>query len=100
VYELGAQFGIEWRTVSAILHRHGVPMRRRGLSPDQVDHAIHLYNLGWSLARVGDHLGVNHTTVLNKLRERGIRTRDGPCRRRGRLPSMNGPAGAVVVTLG
>jgi hypothetical protein len=50
--------------------------RRRGLSPDQVDHAIHLYNLGWSLARVGNHLGVNHTTVLNKLRERGIHTRD------------------------
>jgi hypothetical protein len=67
---------IERRTVSNILHRHGVAMRRRGLSPDQVDDAIHLYTLGWSLARVGDHLGVNHTTVLNKLRERGIPTRD------------------------
>ncbi|WP_409184916.1 hypothetical protein F9C11_11905 [Amycolatopsis sp. VS8301801F10] len=44
--------------------------------PDQVDDAIHLYNLGWSLARVGGHLGVNHATVLNKLRERGIHTRD------------------------
>ncbi|NYI89384.1 MULTISPECIES: helix-turn-helix domain-containing protein [Pseudonocardiaceae] len=51
-------------------------MRRRGLSDDQVNDAIHLYNLGWSLARVGEHLGVNHTTVLNKLRERGIPTRD------------------------
>jgi len=30
------------------------------------------HNLGWSLARVGDHLGVNHTTALHKLRERGI----------------------------
>jgi hypothetical protein len=76
VYELGVQFGIERRTVSAILHRHGVPMRRRGLSPDQVDHAIHLYNLGWSLARVGDHLNVGHTTVLTTLRERGVPTRD------------------------
>jgi hypothetical protein len=76
VYELGDRFGIERRKVSNILHRHGVPMRRRGLSPDQVDDAIHLYNLGWSLARVGQHLGVNHTTVLNKLRERGIPTRD------------------------
>ena len=53
------RFGIERRTVSNILHRHGVPMRRRGLSPDQVDDAIHL-DLGWSLARVGQHLGVNH----------------------------------------
>jgi hypothetical protein len=76
VYELGARFGIERRTVSNILHRHDVPMRRRGLSPDQVDGAVHLYNLGWSLARVGGHLGVDHTTVLTKLRERGVATRD------------------------
>jgi hypothetical protein len=48
--ELGDRFGIDRRTASNILHRHGVPMRRRGLSPDQVDEAIHLYDLGWSLA--------------------------------------------------
>jgi hypothetical protein len=42
VYELGDRFGIERRTVSNILHRHSVPMRRRGLSPDRVDDAIHL----------------------------------------------------------
>lgn len=76
MYELGNRFGIERRTVSNILKRHDVPMRRRGLSPEQVDTAIHLYNLGWSLARVGGHLGVDHTTVLTKLRERGISTRD------------------------
>jgi hypothetical protein len=46
VYELVTGFGIERRTVSNILHRHGVPMRRRGLSPDRVDDAIHLYKLG------------------------------------------------------
>jgi hypothetical protein len=75
-YELGAQFGIDRRTVSNILHRHGVQMRRRGLSPDEVDDAIHLYNFGWSLARVGEHLGVDPTTVLNRLWGRGIPTRD------------------------
>jgi hypothetical protein len=75
VYELSARFGIERRTISNILHRHDVPMRRCGLSPEQVDTAIHRYNLGWSLARVGQHLGVDHTTVLTKLRERGIPTR-------------------------
>lgn len=37
VYELCDRFGIERRTVSSILHRLGVPMRRRGLSPDQTD---------------------------------------------------------------
>lgn len=81
-YELGARFGIDRRTVSNILHRHGVQMRRRGLSPDEVDDAIHLYKLGWSLARVGEHLNVDHTTVLTKLRERGIPTRDSHGRSR------------------
>jgi hypothetical protein len=76
VYELGDRFGIERRTVSTVLRRHGVPMRRRSLSIDQIDTAIHLYTLGWSLARVGEHLGVDPTTVLNCLRRRGVRTRD------------------------
>jgi hypothetical protein len=75
-YELGDRFGIDRRTVSAILRRHGVNMRQRGLSPSQVDDAIRLYNSGWSLAQVGKHLGVDPTTVLNRLRERGIPTRD------------------------
>lgn len=30
VYELAAEFSIERRTVTAHLHRRGVPMRRRG----------------------------------------------------------------------
>ncbi|WP_153414793.1 helix-turn-helix domain-containing protein [Nocardia macrotermitis] len=76
VYQLGTRYGIARQTVSEILHRHEVPMRRRGLSTEQTDDAIHLYNLGWSLARVGRHLGVDSTTVLAKLRQRGVPTRD------------------------
>jgi hypothetical protein len=75
-YELGDRFGVDRRTVSAILRLHDVPMRRRGLSPSHVDEAIHLYRLGWSLARVGEHLDVDPTTVRNRLQERGVRTRD------------------------
>ena len=76
VYQLGGRFGIERRTVSAILHRNGVPMRRRGLSVEQVDDAIHFYTLGWSVARIGQRPGVDPTTVLTKLRQRGVPTRD------------------------
>jgi hypothetical protein len=39
------------------------------LLPRQVDTAIHLDNLGWSLARVGEHLGVDPTTVPNQPSE-------------------------------
>ncbi|MCC3316783.1 MULTISPECIES: hypothetical protein [Nocardia] len=45
VYQLGVRFGVERRTVSAILHRHQVRMRRRGLTSEQVDEAAHLYGL-------------------------------------------------------
>jgi len=57
-------------------------MRRCGLSPDQVDTAILRYDSGWSLGRVGEHLDVNPTTVLNRLRKRGIPTRDAQGRPR------------------
>ncbi|WP_433622944.1 hypothetical protein [Nocardia sp. CA-120079] len=75
-YELSNRLGVDRRTISAILHRHDVPIRRRGLSPDQTDEAIRLYRLGWSLVRVGQHFAVDPTTVLNRLRQRGVRTRD------------------------
>jgi hypothetical protein len=76
VYELGDRFGIARQTVGRLLNQHGVTMRRRGLSPEQVDEAVRLYEAGWSLARIGGQMGVDPTTVLNRLRDRGLRTRD------------------------
>ncbi len=35
--------------------------------PRQVDTTIHLDNLGWSLAWVGEHFGVDPPAVLNQL---------------------------------
>lgn len=76
VYEPGDQFGIERRTVSAILHRHDVPMRRRGLTGKQVDDAIRFYAQGWSLARIAARMGVAPGTVRQRLHERGVTFRD------------------------
>jgi DNA-binding CsgD family transcriptional regulator len=67
VYELAAEFGIERRTVSAHLHRRGVPMRRRGLSLTQKDEAFALRDRGWSLARIGARFDVSAGTVRNHL---------------------------------
>src|SRR5262245_30381685 len=55
--ELGDRFGIDRRTVSKLLKHPGVAMRRRGLSPEQVDQAVRLYAVGWSLAWIGDQMG-------------------------------------------
>jgi hypothetical protein len=84
VYELGNRFGISRQTVGKILHRHDVRMRGRGLPPEQIDEAVRLYEGGWSLARIGDHMAVDPTTVLNRLRERGVPQgmRKGGCDKR------------------
>ncbi|MBP2322671.1 hypothetical protein JOF56_003056 [Kibdelosporangium banguiense] len=78
----GAEFGIDRRTVSQILHRHDVPMCRRELSPDQTDDAVRLYEASWSLARIGERMRVDPTMVHNRLRERGVRMRDAQGRER------------------
>lgn len=68
VYELAAEFGIERRTVSAHLHRRGVPIRRRGLSLAQKEEAFALRDRGWSLARIGARFDVAPGTVRRHLR--------------------------------
>ncbi len=67
VYELATEFGIERRTVSAHLHRRGVPMRRRGLSLAQKEEAFALRDRGWSLAQIGARFDVSAGTVGNHL---------------------------------
>ena len=76
MYELGTQFGINRKTVSNIVRRHGVVMRRCGLSAEQIDDAVRLYGESWSLARIGQKFDVDSTTVHRRLRERGVRMRD------------------------
>ena len=76
VKELAAEFEVERRTVSAILRRHGIEPRPRGLNPTQIDEAVRFYGQGWSLARIGERMGVEHSTIRNRLIERGVRMRD------------------------
>jgi transposase len=90
VYELANEFDIERRTVSAILHRHDIPMRRQGLTNDQVDDAERLYQQGWSLARIGNHLDVTADTVRKRLLERGITMRDTQGRTRPAASTKTG----------
>lgn len=90
VYQLGDKFGIDRRTVGKILTRNGVLTKHPGLSPADIDRAAQLYEDGWSLARIGERLGVTATTVHRRLRGRGVQMRDP----RGRDRSW--PEGAMV----
>jgi hypothetical protein len=71
VYELATRFRIHRLTVSRHLHRAGVAMRGRGLDEQEVDAAVQLHREGWSLARLGDHFGVDKRTARSALRARG-----------------------------
>ncbi|WP_160050494.1 helix-turn-helix domain-containing protein [Nocardiopsis sp. FR4] len=73
VYKLGERFGINRQTVSAILKRHGVQIRKRGLTEEEIDEAVQLYQQGWSLTRIGKRFGVDSRTVRSRLLERGVR---------------------------
>jgi len=51
-------------------------MRRRGLTDDQINDAKRLYQQGWSLARIGNHMNVTADTVRARLLERDVTMRD------------------------
>jgi DNA-binding CsgD family transcriptional regulator len=74
--ELAKRFGIDRRTVSAILKRHEVPTRPQGLSVEQLQDAVLMCAQGNSLAVIGSKLGVDTGTVYNRLREQGVIMRD------------------------
>jgi hypothetical protein len=74
VYELAERFRIHRVTVSEVLAREGVSMRRRSPTDKQIDEMVELFNNGFSLKRVGERIGFNASTVLKRLNERGVST--------------------------
>jgi transposase len=75
VKDLAERFGIHRVTVTALLRRHGVELRRAGLVAEEVPKAASLYSQGWSLARLGSKYGVDPATVWRALRAAGVALR-------------------------
>lgn len=72
VFELGARFDIDRRTVGQHLRSRGVDTTPPGLHPDDVPTAIRLYQDGWSLARLSNKFGTTDMTVRARLLEAGV----------------------------
>jgi hypothetical protein len=79
VYELSQRFGVSRQAASKFLHRHGVAMGMTGLTGEQIDEAIQLYESGWTLAKIGKHLQVSPDTVRLRPIERGVPMRPRGC---------------------
>jgi hypothetical protein len=79
VYELGAQFKIDRKTVSRTLRRHHIPMRRTSLRPEQINQAARLYQDGWSTAHIAKHLNTHQRTVQRRLAEKNVTMHGTTC---------------------
>jgi AraC-like DNA-binding protein len=75
VKELAQRFGIHRTTVTELLRRHGVEMRRPGLTSDDMAAASQMYADGWSVAKLGRSFGVDAVTVWRALRASGVTMR-------------------------
>lgn len=73
--KLGRQYGISKTSVLRLLHEAGATIRRQGLTPEQIEHAISLYAHGLSLVQVGAELNADRTTIWLALRASGMTLR-------------------------
>lgn len=76
VCELAAEYGCHRVTISAVLNRQGITLRRSSPNTEQIVEMISLYVAENSLAAVGDRLGFNATTIRTTLLKAGVATRD------------------------
>ncbi len=76
VYELADEYRINRVTVSEVLKRQGVKLRRQPPTEEQIRQMARLYESGLSLKKVGDRLGFNATTVRANLLKAGVGMRD------------------------
>jgi lambda repressor-like predicted transcriptional regulator len=81
IKDLAHRFGIHRLTVGAHIRRHGVELRREGLTREDIPVAASLYGQGWSLTKLGVKFGVDSTTVWRALRAAGVAMRPSSHRR-------------------
>ncbi|WP_433657875.1 helix-turn-helix domain-containing protein [Nocardia sp. CA-128927] len=75
--QLAAKYRLGKGTILDILRTSGATIReQRHLTKDEIQYAITRYQHGESLARIGNHLGVAHTTIRTTLQRHGITRRD------------------------
>ena len=82
--DLAGIFRMDRRGVANALERAGVPRRYRRLTASDIDTAIQLYESGKSLLAVGQHLGVNPSTIRHHLLQSKVQLRVQHGRRRQR----------------
>jgi hypothetical protein len=65
-------YGLGKGTVLRILNEAGVTRKQNTGTVEQINQAVELYTQGWSLVRIGEHLGFCQSTVWLWLQERNV----------------------------
>jgi IS30 family transposase len=74
--ELGEEVGVSRQTIVRHLKKNGITTRRRPITEDEPDRAIGLYKQGWSLAKIGELLNRDPTTISHMLEQAGVQRPD------------------------
>ncbi len=74
IMDLATMFDVSRVTVMSTLNRLGAESRR-GIVQRRIEEARSLYELGWSLARIGSRYGVYPSTVRDALLRAGVQIR-------------------------
>ncbi|WP_203338772.1 hypothetical protein [Nocardioides limicola] len=76
VRQLATEFHCHRTTVALRLKEHGIEMRNRPATTDEIAQFIALYESGLSLVKVAEKTGISEKTVMNRLRAEGVQLRD------------------------
>jgi len=68
MHELAELWDLHRTTVAGHLRRANVPLRRQGLSDEQLAEAIRLYGEGWSCQRMAERFGCATETIRQCLK--------------------------------
>ena len=75
IAELSREFGIYTRTAAAHLVRRSVPLRQRGIVPEDAPEAARLYESGLTLVEVGLRFSVSQQAVRRAVAAEGVEIR-------------------------
>jgi predicted HTH domain antitoxin len=75
IKEVTERYGVHRLTAYKIIERHGVAIRKRRLTEDEIELAVRLYEQGMSQARIAEQIGASSDGVRYQLLKRGIKMR-------------------------
>lgn len=75
--EVAALFHLAHSSVQSLLREHGVQARRKGLSAQETQRAVELYEVGETMRIIAEHLGFTVSSISRALAGAGVDLR-GP----------------------